>query len=74
MSIWVSCKSRYVYVVYGMFFNTDFVGNTNIILICLIVSTIYVFIPVSGRVGKGLGAFHISGAYNAVKTTLALDG
>ena len=71
MNIWVSCKSRYVYVVYGMFFNTDFVGNTNIILVCLTVSTIYVFIPVSGRVGKGFGAFLI---YNAVKTTLTLDG
>jgi hypothetical protein len=33
--------------------NTAFVGGTNTINICLILSTIYIFIPVSGCVGRG---------------------
>jgi len=32
--------------------STDFVGNTNTTNICLILSTIYIFIPVSGCVGR----------------------
>ena len=45
-----------MYVVYGMLFNaglnTEFIGSTNTINICLILSTIYFFIPVSGCVGR----------------------
>ena len=63
-----------IYVVYGMFFlclNTDFVGSTNTIKnICLILSTIYIFIPVSGCVGRGPSALLCLGAYNAVKMAL----
>jgi hypothetical protein len=43
--------------------NTDFVGSTNTILdICLILLTIYIFIPVSGCVGRGPSALLCPGA------------
>ena len=35
-----------------MFINTTFVGSANTIDICLILSTIYIFIPVSGCIGR----------------------
>ena len=51
--------------------NTDFVGSINTILdICLILSTIYIFIPVSGCVGRSPSAMLWPVAYYAVKTTL----
>ena len=34
-------------------------------------STIYIFIPVSGGVGRGPSTLLCSGGYNAVKTTLS---
>jgi hypothetical protein len=46
----------------------DFVGSTNTIYICLILSTIYIFISVSGCVGMEPSA--LSGVYCAVKTAL----
>jgi hypothetical protein len=49
--------------------NTDFVGSTNTIHVCLILST-FSFIPVSGCVGIGTSALLCPGAYNAVKTVL----
>jgi len=64
-----------MYVVYNMVFlclNTDFVGSINMINICLILSTIYIFIPVSGCVDKGPQCTALSGVYNAAKT--AMDG
>jgi hypothetical protein len=62
-----------MYVVYGMLVNvknTDFVGSTNTINICLILSTFYSFIPVSGYVGMGRSALLCPGANIAVKTAL----
>jgi hypothetical protein len=47
--------------------NTDFVEGTNTINICLILSTIYIFIPVSGCVDRGPSALFAPGVYNAVK-------
>jgi hypothetical protein len=44
--------------------NTEFVGSTNTINICLILSTIYIFIPASGC------ALFCTEAYNAAKTAL----
>jgi hypothetical protein len=41
--------------------NTDFVGSTNTINICLILSTIYIFIPVSGCVCMGHSALLFPG-------------
>ena len=52
--------------------STDFVGNTNTTNICLILSTIYIFIPVSGCVGRGSSSLLCLGAYNAAKTALHL--
>jgi len=52
--------------------STDFVGNTNTTNICLILSTIYIFIPVSGCVGRGSSSLLCPGVYNAVKTALHL--
>jgi hypothetical protein len=52
--------------------NTDFVGSLNTINICLILPTIYIFIHVNGCVGRGPSALLFPGAYDAVKTTLAL--
>ena len=46
----------------------DFVGSTNAIYICLILSTIYIFIPVSCCVGMEPSA--LPWAYCAVKTAL----
>ena len=60
-----------MYVVYSMFFLNDN-GNANTINICLILSNRYMFIPVSGCVGKGPSALLCPGAYNAVKTALLL--
>ena len=64
-----------IYIVYAWFFlcfNTDFVWSPNTINICSILSTIYIFIPVNGCVGRGLSALLCLGAYSydAVKTTL----
>ena len=46
-----------MYVVYNMscvlMLNHDFVPSTNTINICLILSTIYIIIPVSGCIGRG---------------------
>jgi hypothetical protein len=56
--------------------NTDFVGSTNTILdVCLILSTIFIFISVSGCVGicRGPSALLCPGAYNAVKMALPLS-
>ena len=54
-------------VVYGMFLMyTDFVGGTTVINIYLILSTIYIFIAMSGCVGRGPSAF--LGGLNAFKT------
>jgi len=50
--------------------NTNFVGITNSINIFLILSTIYIFIPVSGCVGRGSNVLLCPAAYNAVKTDL----
>ena len=47
--------------------NTDFAGSTNTINICLILLTIYSFIPVSG---VGRDPLHCPRTYNAVKTAL----
>ena len=51
--------------------NTDFVVTTNTINLYLMLSTIYIFIPVSGGVGRGPSTRLCSGGYNAVKTTLS---
>ena len=52
-----------MYVMYDMLFlNTDFVGSTNTIY-RLILSTIYIFIPVSGCVGRGPSAPFCPGAH-----------
>ena len=53
-----------MHVVYGMFFFKNisgFVGSTNIINICLILSTIYILIPMSGYVGRGPSAILCQG-------------
>ena len=50
--------------------NRNFVGSTNTISICLILLTIYIFIPVSGCVGRGPSALVCPGAYNAFKMAL----
>jgi hypothetical protein len=50
--------------------NTEFVGSTNTINICLILSTIYIFIPASGCVGRGPSALFCTEVYNAAKTAL----
>jgi len=44
-----------------LMFNTDFVGSTNTIIIYLILSTIYIFIPLSGCVGWGPSALFCPG-------------
>ena len=45
--------------------------TTNTIILYLILSTISIFIPVSGGVGRGqVHCFAQGGGYNAVKTTL----
>jgi len=49
---------------------SDFVESTKTIDINLVVSTIYIFIPVSGCVGRDPSALLCPGAYHAVKTTL----
>ena len=49
---------------------TNFVGSTNSINIFLILSIIYIFIPVSGCVGRGSNALFCPGGYNAVKTAV----
>jgi hypothetical protein len=46
--------------------------STNTINLCLILSTIYIFIPVSGCVGRDSSALLCPGAYNAAKTALHL--
>ena len=46
----------YVYGIFFLFLNTDFVGSINTRNICLILSTIYSFISVSVCIDKGLGA------------------
>ena len=38
---------------------------------CLILMTIYIFIPLSGYVGKGSTVLLCPGVYNAVKTVLS---
>ena len=55
-----------------MFFclNTNFVWSPNAINICLILSTIYIFIHVSSRVGSDPSALLLTGAYVALKTVL----
>ena len=63
----VSCV-QYVFLC----LNTDFVESTNTINICLILSTIYIFIPVSYFVGRGPSALLSLWAYNAVETALHL--
>jgi hypothetical protein len=68
-SIRAPCQSIHVCVQH-VFFNL--VGNTNTINMCLILSTIYIFIPVSSCVGRGPGALLIPGSYNAVKTALPI--
>jgi hypothetical protein len=50
----------------------NFVGSTNTINICLIWSTIDIFISVSGCVGSGPIALLCPGEYNAVKTAPVL--
>ena len=52
--------------------NTDFVESTNTINICLILSTIYIFIPVSGCVGRGPSALLCPWTYNTVNAALAV--
>ena len=52
--------------------NTDFVGNTNTIYICLILYTFTVFFPMGGCVGMGPGALLFPGARNTAKTALLL--
>ena len=52
--------------------NTDFVGSPNTINICLILSTIYIFIPGSGCVDRGPNPLLFPGAIDTVKTTLSL--
>ena len=59
-----------------MFFlglNTDFVGNTNTINICLILSTIYIVISVSGCAGRAPVHCFSPGAYIVVKTALTVS-
>ena len=51
--------------------NTEFIGSTNTINICLILSTIYIFIPVSGCVGR-VSKHCFARVYGAVKTALDL--
>ena len=65
MLIYVCC-ARHVFLC----LNTKKNLSTNTIYICLILSTIYVFIPVSGCVGRGPRAFPCPHAYNAVYTAL----
>ena len=50
--------------------NIDFLGSTYTINICLILMTIYIFIPVSGCVGRGPNGLLCPGAYDTVKTAL----
>ena len=57
-------------VCFLMFLNTNFVGSTNTIDIGLILSTIYIFIPVRGYVGRGPSALLCPDAYDAAKTAL----
>jgi hypothetical protein len=49
---------------------TDYVGSTNTINICLILSTIKSFIPVSGCIGINPSALLCPGSYYAVKAAL----
>ena len=51
-------------------FNNGFVGSTNTINICLILSIIYIVIPVSCCVGSDLSTLLCTGAYDAVKIAL----
>jgi len=46
----------------------DFVGSANTINICLVLSTIYIFISVSGCVGMGPSTLIFPGAYDALET------
>ena len=50
--------------------NTHVVGSTNTINICLFFMTIYLFITVSGCVGRVPSALFYPGAYNVVKTAV----
>ena len=50
--------------------NPHFIGSSNTINIGLIVSTIYMFIPVSDCVGRGPSELLCPGAYCDVRTTL----
>ena len=65
MLIFICCVRHVIYCL-----NTNFVGSTNTINICWILSTFYIFIPVSGCVGRGSQCIVFPGAYNAVKTAL----
>ena len=66
MLIYICCV-RYVFLCS----NTDFVGSTNTINICLYnVIDIYSFIHVSGYVGVGPSELLFLGAINTVKTAL----
>ena len=52
--------------------NIAFVESTNVINICLILLTIYIFIHASGCVGRGPSALLFPGTYDAVKTAMHL--
>ena len=59
------CTSCFLMLIY-----TDFVGSTNAIHLCVILSTIYIFIHVSGCGGRGPSALLFPGTYNAANTAL----
>ena len=71
MLIYVYCDLLLINTYYTKtHLNIDFVGSSNIINIPLILSTIYICIPVSGCVRRGASTLLSPGVYTAVKTTL----
>ena len=64
VNLWMLCTACFLCI------NTDFVGSTNIINIWLIFINIYIFIPVSGCVGRSPSALLCSWAYSVVKMAL----
>jgi hypothetical protein len=66
------CSVRHVFCKCKLCLNTDLVGGTNTINICLILSTIYIFTPACGCVGRGPCALLFPGVYNTVKMALVV--
>jgi hypothetical protein len=64
-----SCAKTALHVTLEL--RTDFVGSTNTINMLNFID-IYIFIPVSGCVGRGPSALLCPGAYNAVKSALIM--